>query len=80
MRVVVADIVYTPIETALIRAARARGARVVSGAGMCVHQAAEAFRLFTGIAPDLDRMKRVFAQALVRRDRGSANVSATDRA
>jgi shikimate dehydrogenase len=64
----VADIVYTPLETALIKAARAKGARVVSGGGMCVHQAAEAFRLFTGITPDVARMKRVFAEAVAARD------------
>lgn len=73
----VADIVYTPIETELIRAARARGAAVVTGGGMCVHQAAEAFRLFTGIAPDIDRMKRVFAAALARRDRTLPSGAAT---
>jgi shikimate dehydrogenase len=65
----VADIVYTPLETALVTAARASGARVVTGGGMCVHQAAEAFRLFTGIAPDVTRMKRVFAEAVARRDK-----------
>lgn len=65
----VADIVYTPLETALTHAARARGARVATGGGMCVHQAAEAFRLFTGLAPDLERMKRVFAEAVGARDK-----------
>lgn len=65
----VADIVYTPLETALIRAARAKGARTVTGGGMCVHQAAEAFRLFTGQAPDIARMKRLFASAVAERDK-----------
>ena len=46
----VADVIYTPIETELIKAARAAGARVLTGGGMCVHQAAETFRLFTGAA------------------------------
>jgi shikimate dehydrogenase len=63
-----ADVVYTPIETAFIRAAAARGARVLDGGGMCVHQAAEAFRLFTGIEPDIGRMHRVFREALAARD------------
>jgi len=63
-----ADVVYTPIETDFIRAAAARGARVLDGGGMCVHQAAEAFRLFTGIAPDIARMQRTFLQALAARD------------
>jgi shikimate dehydrogenase len=65
----VADIVYTPLETALIAAARARGARAIPGGGMCVHQAAEAFRLFTGVAPDVERMKRVFAKEVAVRDK-----------
>jgi shikimate dehydrogenase len=68
----VADIIYTPLETALIKAARARGARTLTGGGMCVHQAAEAFRLFTGLAPDLARMKRVFAEAVAARDKALA--------
>ena len=64
----VADVVYTPLETALIRAARARGARVLTGGGMCVFQAAEAFRLFTGIAPDVGRMRRLFDELVSVRD------------
>ena len=43
-----ADVIYTPIETDFIKAAAAKGARVMNGGGMCVHQAVEAFRLFTG--------------------------------
>jgi quinate/shikimate dehydrogenase (NAD+) len=34
---------------------------VLSGNGMCVHQAVEAFRLFTGITPDIARLHRAFA-------------------
>lgn len=66
----VADVVYTPLETALIRAAGARGARVLSGGGMCVFQAAEAFRLFTGITPDAARMRRLFDDLVAARDAG----------
>ena len=51
-----ADVIYTPIETAFIKAAAAKGAKVLTGGGMCVHQAAEAFRLFVGIEPDIKRM------------------------
>jgi shikimate dehydrogenase len=64
----VADVIYTPIETELIKAARAKGARTLTGGGMCVHQAAETFRLFTGLQPDIERMHRTFAAALVARD------------
>jgi shikimate dehydrogenase len=49
---VVADIVYHPIETALLRAARAVGAGTVDGLGMLVHQAARQQLLWTGVAPD----------------------------
>jgi len=62
------DVIYTPIETAFIKAAAGKGARVLTGAGMCVHQAAEAFRLFVGVEPDVKRMHRTFATALAVRD------------
>jgi shikimate dehydrogenase len=68
----VADVIYSPLETDLLKAARTRGARVMGGAGMCVHQAAEAFRLFTGITPDVGRLHAAFAQAAALRDRASA--------
>lgn len=57
----VADIVYVPLETELLRQARAIGCRTLDGGGMAVFQAAEAFRLFTGLAPDVERMRRHFA-------------------
>lgn len=72
----VADVIYTPLETALIRAARGRGARVLTGGGMCVFQAAEAFRLFTGIAPDTGRMRRLFDALAAARD-GALGEAAT---
>jgi shikimate dehydrogenase len=56
----VAEIVYFPLETELLRVARARGCRTMNGSGMAVFQAAEAFRLFTGISPDVERMQRHF--------------------
>lgn len=56
----VADIVYFPLETELLAHARAKGCAVLSGAGMALFQAVRAFELFTGIAPDADRMKAVF--------------------
>jgi shikimate dehydrogenase len=52
----VADIVYFPIRTALLEAAGARGCRTLSGGGMAVYQAVDAFRLFTGVEPDAERM------------------------
>jgi shikimate dehydrogenase len=52
----VADIVYRPLETALVRTARELGCRVLDGGGMAVFQAVDAFRLFTGVEPDAERM------------------------
>jgi shikimate dehydrogenase len=56
----VADIVYFPLETPLLRQARAVGCHTLDGSGMAVFQAAGAFRLFTGREPDGDRMLRHF--------------------
>jgi shikimate dehydrogenase len=52
----VADVVYRPLETELLRRARAIGCRTLDGGGMVVFQAAHAFRLFTGCRPDPERM------------------------
>jgi len=56
----VADIVYIPLETELLRIARTHGCRTLSGAGMAVFQAVRAFELFTGLAPDVARMEAAF--------------------
>jgi shikimate dehydrogenase len=56
----VADVVYVPLETELLRAARELGCRTLPGGGMAVFQAAEAFRLFSGITPAPERMMRHF--------------------
>lgn len=58
----VADIVYFPLETEFLRAARAIGCRALDGGGMAVFQAVGAFRLFTGLEPDAARMLRHFAE------------------
>jgi shikimate dehydrogenase len=67
-----ADVIYTPIDTEFVKVAAAKGARVLNGGGMCVHQAVEAFRLFTGIATDVGRMHRAFSEALAARDAAMA--------
>lgn len=58
----VADIVYFPLETALLAKARAMSCRTMSGEGMAVFQAVGAFRLFSGVEPDADRMLAHFAE------------------
>ena len=56
----VADIVYFPLETELLRGARARGCRTLDGSRMAVYQAAAAFEIFTGRGADRARMLRSF--------------------
>jgi shikimate dehydrogenase len=67
-----ADVIYTPVETDFIKAAAANGARTLNGAGMCVHQAAAAFRCLTGVAPDVVRLHRAFARGLAAREAAPA--------
>lgn len=62
----VADIVYRPLDTELVTAARARGCPVLDGGRMVVFQAADTFRIVTGHEPDPDRMLRHF-DAIARR-------------
>lgn len=57
----VAEVVYFPLQTALLQAARAKGCATLNGGGMAVLQAAEAFRLFSGMPADAERMFRHFA-------------------
>ncbi len=57
----VAEIIYFPLETELLKNARALGCRTLDGGGMAVFQAVDAFRLITGITPDAERMRRHFA-------------------
>lgn len=56
----VAEIVYFPLETELLKVARQRGCRVLNGGGMAVFQAVGAFHLFTGREPDAARMLQHF--------------------
>jgi shikimate dehydrogenase len=54
----VAEVVYVPVDTELLESARAAGCRTLSGAAMVALQAAGSIELFTGVAPDRDRMLR----------------------
>lgn len=56
----VADIVYFPLETELLRIARSKGCRVLDGSGMVISQAAMAFEIFTGCRADQARMRASF--------------------
>ena len=56
----VADIVYVPLETPLLAAARARGLRPVEGLGMLLHQAVSGFSAWFGVTPVVDDALRRF--------------------
>lgn len=55
---VVTDIVYAPLETPLLAAARARGHRTVDGLGMLLHQGRPGFERWFGVAPEVDELLR----------------------
>ncbi|MGD9796699.1 MAG: shikimate dehydrogenase [Acidimicrobiia bacterium] len=61
---VVVDLVYQPLETGLLAAAHERGAATVNGVGMLLHQAAAAFRLWTGADAPLEAMSGALAAEL----------------
>jgi shikimate dehydrogenase len=65
---VVCDIVYAPLETGLLAAARARGNTAVDGLGMLLHQAVPGFEAWFGVRPEVTAELR----ALVERDLGEA--------
>jgi shikimate dehydrogenase len=62
----VVEIIYFPLQTQLLKTARSIGCQTLDGGGMAIYQAVDAFRLFTGIAPDAQRMARHF-DSLARR-------------
>lgn len=60
---VVADLVYVPLETELLRAARARGLRTADGLGMLLHQAVRGFELWFGQRPTVTAELRALVEA-----------------
>jgi shikimate dehydrogenase len=60
----VADAVYYPLWTPLLIAARAAGARVMTGRELAIHQAADAFELFTSLKPSADVMGQAFDRVI----------------
>ncbi|MBD3181119.1 shikimate dehydrogenase [Candidatus Poribacteria bacterium] len=64
---VVCDIVYTPPETNLLKAAAKRGLKTVGGMGMLVHQGAISFELWTSKYPPVKTMRKALEDALKRR-------------
>ena len=64
----VVDLVYHPALTPLVEAAHSQGAAATNGLGMLIHQAAHAFRLWTGEDPPLEVMSAAALAELARRD------------
>jgi shikimate dehydrogenase len=64
----VADAVYTPLWTPLLQAARAKGCRLMTGRELCIYQAADAFRLFTGLEASLERIGAAFDAVIAKRN------------
>ncbi|MEI7806427.1 MAG: shikimate dehydrogenase [Hyphomicrobiales bacterium] len=64
---VVADLVYDPLETSLIKAARARGLRAADGLGMLLHQAVRGFFLWFGVMPEVTAELRALVEADLRK-------------
>jgi len=60
---VVSDLVYAPLETALLTAARARGLRAVDGLGMLLHQAVGGFQRWFGVRPEVTKALRALVEA-----------------
>lgn len=60
---VVADIVYDPLDTKLLQAARERGLRTADGLGMLLHQAVRGFELWFGVRPEVTPELRALVEA-----------------
>jgi shikimate dehydrogenase len=63
---IVADLVYVPLETALLQAARARGLKTADGLGMLLHQAVRGFELWFGQRPEVTPELRALVEADLR--------------
>lgn len=71
----VSEVVYFPLDTALLRAARAAGCPVADGGGMAVGQAIGAFELFTGRQADPERVAAHFRRLVAAREAAAAQAA-----
>ena len=60
----VSDIIYNPLETKILREAKNKGAKIQNGLDMFVYQGALAFEKWTGIFPNIERMKNIVLNQL----------------
>jgi shikimate dehydrogenase len=63
----VADAVYTPLMTPLLVAGQSKGANIMTGRELAIYQAADAFELFTGLAPSIEVMGDAFDRVMAER-------------
>ncbi|MCK1386007.1 shikimate dehydrogenase [Bradyrhizobium sp. 21] len=63
----IADAVYSPLITPLLAAAQEKGARIMTGRELAIYQAADAFELFTGLAPSIEIMGEAFDAVMAAR-------------
>jgi len=63
-RLTVMDIVYNPVKTKLLSTAEEKGCRTIDGVGMLVHQGAEALRIWLGIEPPIETMRKAVIENL----------------
>lgn len=63
----VVDLVYNPLETPLLRAARSQGRKTLNGLGMLIHQAALSWTIWTGLPAPLEAMRAAALQAMEER-------------
>jgi shikimate dehydrogenase len=63
----VADAVYSPLITPLLAAAQEKGAKIMTGRELAIYQAADAFELFTGLAPSTEVMGEAFDAVMAAR-------------
>lgn len=72
----VADVVYTPLETPLLRAARERGCKILPGWGMLLYQGVASFERWTDAAAPVEVMREALLAALTGGERGPARPGA----
>lgn len=63
-RLFICDLIYNPPETALMGYAKEAGCQCINGTGMLLHQGGASFKLWTGVDPPLDVMRRALEEAL----------------
>ena len=72
---VVMDLIYNPLETVLLKEAKKVGAKAINGLGMLIYQGAIAFKIWTGVEPNVEVMK----EAIINIIGGGNDLSKSDK-